>query len=246
MSKVIDNIEDIATIDSKAVLTTTQTALDLKANIASPTFTGTVTATTFSGALSGNATTATNVAWSGITGKPTRTDWNTVGSISNVVGQLSWKNYGNSHTIFDASASTSPDGGAVNNTNAQIAWSGSYPTLMGWNGGNTYGVRVDSARVADNGTSTVSLSGNGYQKLSNGLIIQWGSTGVVNNDNYYNIYYPIAFPNACTSVVFNSQRAGDNTSEMYCSINLTTSSYVRVGITATNNIYGLYWIAMGY
>jgi|WetSurMetagenome_2_1015567.scaffolds.fasta_scaffold101344_5 hypothetical protein len=60
MSKVIDNIEDIATIDSKAVLTTTQTALDLKANIASPTFTGTVTATTFSGTLSGNASTATS------------------------------------------------------------------------------------------------------------------------------------------------------------------------------------------
>ena len=46
MSKVIDNIEDIATIDSKAVLTTTQTALDLKAPLASPALTGTPTAPT--------------------------------------------------------------------------------------------------------------------------------------------------------------------------------------------------------
>lgn len=78
-----------------------------------------------------------------------RTNWSTNGTISAVVGQLAWKNYGNSHTIFDASQSTSPDGTSVNNTNAQNAWVGTYPTLMGWNGSQTYGVRVDSARVAD-------------------------------------------------------------------------------------------------
>jgi hypothetical protein len=91
----------------------------------------------------GNAATATNLT-------STRTNWSTNGVITAVVGQLAWKNYGNDHTIFDASNSTSPQGTAVNNANAQIAWSGSYPTLMGWNGTNTYGVRVDSARAADN------------------------------------------------------------------------------------------------
>jgi hypothetical protein len=66
----VDNTSDI----NKPVSTATQTALNLKANLASPTFTGTVTAPTFSGALSGNATTATTASaapWSGITGKPT-------------------------------------------------------------------------------------------------------------------------------------------------------------------------------
>ena len=42
-----------------------------KADKASPTFTGTVTAPTFAGALSGNATSAGSVPWSGISGKPT-------------------------------------------------------------------------------------------------------------------------------------------------------------------------------
>jgi hypothetical protein len=65
---------------------------------------------------------------------------------------LVWKNYGNGHTIFDASQGTSPSGGAVNNTNAATAWSATYPTLMGWNGGSTYGVRVDSARISDSTT----------------------------------------------------------------------------------------------
>ena len=63
----VDNTSDA----NKPVSTATQNALNLKANIASPTFTGTVTAPTFSGSLSGNASSATNVAWSGVTSKPT-------------------------------------------------------------------------------------------------------------------------------------------------------------------------------
>jgi hypothetical protein len=69
-----------------------------------------------------------------------------------------WKNYANNHTIFDASNSTSPDGTAVNNTNSANAWSPTYPTLMGWNGASTYGVRVDSARVADNSSTVGGLA----------------------------------------------------------------------------------------
>ena len=99
--------------------------------------------------INGNATTATNLSTN-------RNNWSTNGTITAVVGQLAWKNFGNSHTIFDASASTSPDGGAVNNTNSQVAWIATHPTLMGWNGVSTYGVRVDSARVAD---TTNSLGG---------------------------------------------------------------------------------------
>jgi hypothetical protein len=92
----------------------------------------------------GNANTATNLSTN-------RSNWANNGTLSAVVGQLVWRNYNNGHTIFDASASLSPDGTAVNNANSQVAWTGSYPTLMGWNGSSTYGVRVDSCRTADNG-----------------------------------------------------------------------------------------------
>ena len=107
--------------------------------------------TSLSGSLSGNASTATNLSTD-------RTNWSTNGTISAVVGQLAWKNFGNSHTIFDASESTSPNGSAVNNTNSQVPWTGTYPTLMGWNGIFTYGVRVDSARTADIANSVGTLT----------------------------------------------------------------------------------------
>jgi len=81
----------------------------------------------------------------------TRTTWNTSPAvIGNVVGQLAWKNYGNNHTIFDASAGTTPSGTSCNASDPSVAWAGTYPTLMGWNGTNTYGVRVDRAKQADN------------------------------------------------------------------------------------------------
>lgn len=109
---------------------------------------------------SSNVPTATSLS-------TTRTNWSTNGVISAVVGQLAWKNYGNNHTIIDASAGTAPDGSAINATNSQNIWISSYPTLMGWNGANTYGVRVDSARIADSitsaavGTAIAGQSGGG-------------------------------------------------------------------------------------
>ena len=97
------------------------------------------------GNITGNAGTATKLtsSWS---------DWSASGVIGNVVGTLAWKIYGNGHVIFDASNGTAPNGAAVNNTNSGTPWTSSYPTLMGWNGSGTYGVRVDSARVADSTT----------------------------------------------------------------------------------------------
>ena len=100
----------------------------------------------------GNAATATALS-SG------QTNWSGTGVLGNVVGLLAWKNYGNSHVIFDASNSTSPSGGAVNDTNATNAWTATYPTLMGWNGSGTYGVRVDSARVADSAGNATTAGG---------------------------------------------------------------------------------------
>jgi hypothetical protein len=99
--------------------------------------------------ISGNAATATALS-SG------QSNWVGTGVINNVVGLLAWKNYSNSHVIFDASAGTTPSGGAVSNTNAANAWSPTLPTLMGWNGSTSYGVRVDSARISDStsGSST--------------------------------------------------------------------------------------------
>ena len=86
---------------------------------------------------------------------------------------LSWKNYGNNHVIFDASNGTAPNGTAVNNTNSAQGWGASYPTLMGWNGATTYGVRVDSARVADSASyaTTAAVGTNTTQIATTAFVL---------------------------------------------------------------------------
>ena len=83
----------------------------------------------------------------------TGASWVEDGVVNNVVGQLAWRSDGNNHTIFDGGSGVSPNGGVIDKNNAGVPWNAlaenNLPNLMGWNGFNTYGVRVDSARVAD-------------------------------------------------------------------------------------------------
>ena len=119
------------------------------------------------GNITGNADTATKLSTTRANYKGT-TD-------SVVVGEMMWKNYGDNHTIFDASASISPTGVAVNNTNPNVPWGPTYPTLMGYNAGKSFGVRVDSSKYADR------LSGDRIITLGGDL------TGSVNFDGSSNV-----------------------------------------------------------
>lgn len=85
---------------------------------------------------------------------------------------LRWAN-SNGHLIVDSSGSVSPDGSIINNSNPEFAWSPGYPNLVGYYSGHTYGLRVDSARLADlvggypvdvgaNANTVVRRNENGY------------------------------------------------------------------------------------
>ena len=120
-----------------------------------------------SGSCRGNAATATNLSTD-------RTEWDTNGTLSAVVGQLGWRARGNYHTIFDASNSMSPDNKTVNNKDAIVPWTATYPTLMGWDGLSTHGVRVDRARVSD------SCSGNAATATSATYATSAGNSSTTN------------------------------------------------------------------
>ena len=127
------------------------------------------------GNITGNAATATKL-------NTTRANYKAV-TDSVVVGELMWKANGNGHTIFDASNSTSPTGEGVDNTNPDIAWSATYPTLMGYDGLNTYGVRVDSSRYAEYaataevGTNDTQIATTAFV-LANGVNATKASTAI--------------------------------------------------------------------
>ena len=75
------------TSDANKPVSTAQAAINATlAPLSNPTFIGTVTATTFVGALTGNASTATNVSYSGLTGTIPTWNQNTTGTAANITG----------------------------------------------------------------------------------------------------------------------------------------------------------------
>jgi len=93
-----------------------------------------------------------------------------------------------------------------------------------------------------------SLATNGYQKLPGGLIIQWGQTDVLTNDNT-TITFPIPFPNQCY-IVIPAQYTADQASN----INVQTSAYRGAGPISSFNMFGrsteraagIGWVAIGH
>ena len=174
----------------------------------SPSLTGSGASGTWGINIAGNAATATTAntattattatsASSATTLSSVRNNWPSTGTINVVVGQLAWKNYGVNHSIFDASQGTSPDGTTINATNSAFTWASTYPTLMGWNGINTYGVRVDSARVADSATTAGSITNQANSAtitasvgtVSNTIVQRDASGNINNNGGYVYSYY---------------------------------------------------------
>lgn len=110
-------------------------------------------------------------------------------------------------------------------------------------GTNTLTLPASTGTVlADTGSS---LSANGYQKLSSGLIMQWGTTPSIGTDSSYAVTFPIAFPTACVSVQV-CGKLGTITGASGYSIG--TGSYTTTAVTIYNdsNPQTVAWFAIGY
>jgi hypothetical protein len=85
-----------------------------------------------------------------------------------------------------------------------------------------------------------SYATNGYQKLSNGLIIQWGKKQGAGKTL---VTFPIAFPTACLNVNLVTQYNGYTTANGNIYPTPTTTSFY--GHIYNTSYYG-YWFAIGY
>jgi len=96
---------------------------------------------------------------------------------------------------------------------------------------------------------TCSKNQNGYTKLPNGLIIQWGR---VNNDGtgHVSFSFPITFPNALFSIAISDPEEGNTQHTTYVENRTTSGAEIRWrgGDGAYNANTDLFttWIAIGY
>jgi hypothetical protein len=137
--------------------------------------------------------------------------------LQQVMGNLAWKNYGNGHVICDFSSGSAPTGTSKSNGDSDVAWMPSYPTLMGWNGTHTYGVKVDRARLAEN-------------------LIGFDANSKVNTQGVFNVYpanngLKVAFCNE-PSIYF----GGINSSFLTQGVHAPSGAQVKI---ASTNSYAL-------
>lgn len=127
---------------------------------------------------------------------------------------LRWKNHGDGHVIIDASQGLSPNGLTISNTDPSVVWSPSYPTLMGWNGNTSYGVRVDRSRYSDNADALNGMDSSRFVFGSNGSATTkiGGPFGDITKSGFYNNdgSNDSPTPNTWTHVIHSDYTANDS------------------------------------
>lgn len=98
--------------------------------------------------------------------------------------------------------------------------------------------------------STKNLSQNGYYKLPDGLIIQWGYSSTSGRNK--TVYLPVSFYDTYYTVVISMKRKEDSTTNLTSDVwNQSKSSFIMYGLfhatDINNGAYtgGFNWIAIG-
>ena len=187
-------------------------------NLFTPTKTGGGASGTWGINISGNAktaTTASSVAWSGVTGKPGTyppSAHNHDSAYPSVTGARASGTWG-----------ISISGNADSATNAD--------KLDGYHASDIIN-RISAANTG--GIVAASLTENGYVKFANGLILQWGNASGDDEGGNSNTTFPIAFPSTCFVVLLTSK-----------SYNNCLLSQSKTGFTWKASSGHISWAALG-
>lgn len=92
-----------------------------------------------------------------------------------------------------------------------------------------------------------SFTANGYQKLSNGLIIQWGAIASGGSSDS-SLTFPIAFPNSCIYAVCNPRQGGliTHNAVSYTATTLNYSRRTISGASVVSDTSNGHYFAIGY
>jgi len=98
-------------------------------------------------------------------------------------------------------------------------------------------------------TGQVSFNANGYMKLDNGFILQWG-IGVTASNGRFTASFPIAFPNACLRTYATNSAAGGTTPIGFGGTQKTNTTITVYSSSSSGTPSGANvtydWLALGY
>jgi len=115
------------------------------------------------------------------------------------------------------------------------AFTGTPTTPTPTSGDNSNKIATTESMLGGNTVPTKKLSPNGYVKMANGLILQWGSHPTTTT-----FTFPLAFPTACLQVIATADYADPWGSSLVKSQSKTSFTIVRARANGT------IWLAIGY
>ena len=252
---VIARYSDAGSLIDTPIVITRSTGLVTLADAL--TVTGAIT-----GALTGNASTATALATGGtisITGDISYTSPTFTGSNVTAAGTLATVNsnvgsFGSGSSIPNFTVNAKgliTAAGATALSNATTSTTGVVELATGAQ--VLTGTNTTNAVTPASLTSQQSIATNGYVTLPGGLILQWGhfNSGSWNGSTQA-ITFPIAFPTACLNISGTSDNAGISGGKYACDVVLgpttTGASFAAPGYFSggSSNSNGFYWHAIGY
>lgn len=137
-------------------------------------------------------------------------------------------------------------GSNVLNTSPALAGTPTAPTAA--SGTNTTQIATTAfvqAAVSTVGGFTESLAANGWCKMPNGLIIQWGLTTSIAGNGSVTVTLPMAFPTACFSATA-TLVGGTNVADKDALIGSVSTTQIVVRNNGSNSSNTAYWMAIGH
>lgn len=208
------------------------TAVATKADIISPTFTGTPLAPTATAGTNTTQLATTAFVTAAVTAYDTALTVSTAQIEDAAVTEAKLASGVAAANLGFNPVQQGTGTGQLGNT-VKIGWSGSQ--LKAQVDATDMGAFVMQSAFTDH-----SLGGNGYQKLPGGLIMQWGYSN--DTASTMTITLPIAFPNAFLNVQLTITSASVSSAGASIS-NTSQFSFTRDASYPTS---GFYWFAIGY
>lgn len=131
--------------------------------------------------------------------------------------------------------------------NGQPSWlwgTGDGNTMDVWNPSN---FSVNYAATVGPASFPNSKAGNGYYKLPNGIIFQWGTSGTGSGTQA--TFFPVVFPTALLSITVSVTGSSSyNSNRVLVEDSGTNAFYAYGGNSGGGNVGGIafYWMAIGY